>query len=90
MIKIRDLPAEIVAQKVERRRDKPKARISILSRVSVECYIYRCVLFSMLPNRSVGKPNFGRDLHNLIMSIEKQHRKKNRLLYQKSINNAHA
>ena len=35
--------------------------------------LIRCVLFSMLPWRSVGWSNFDSGLHNLIMLIRKRH-----------------
>ena len=33
-------------------------------------YLFRCVLSSLLPMRSVGRSNFDKGLHNLIMLIQ--------------------
>ena len=43
-------------------------------------YLFRSVLSSLLPLRSVGRSNFDKGLHNLIMLIQKRHKIK--LLYQ--------
>ena len=37
-------------------------------------YLFRCVLSSVLPLRSVGRSNFDKDLHNLITLIQKRHK----------------
>ena len=42
-----------------------------------ECHIFhlfRCVLSSLLPLRSVGRSNFDKGLHNLITLIKKRHK----------------
>ena len=42
-----------------------------------ECQIFnlfRCVLSSLLPLRSVGRSNFDKVLHNLITLIQKRHK----------------
>ena len=48
-------------------------------------YLFRCVLSSLLPFRSVGRSNFDNGFHNLITLIEKRHRIiiKVKLLYYK-------
>ena len=53
-----------------------------------ECQIFNlfsCVLSSLLPLRSVGRSNFDKGLHNLIMLIQKRHKIfiKVKLLYYK-------
>ena len=63
-IKIKDMPNDTVFQLVERRRDKPRALIRILA--SVRFVICSVAFFlSLLPWRSVGRPNFERGLQNL-------------------------
>ena len=37
-------------------------------------HLFRCVLSSLLPLRSVGRSNFDEDLHNLITLIQKRHK----------------
>ena len=37
-------------------------------------YLFRCVLSSLLPLRSVGRSNFDKGLHNLITLIQKRHK----------------
>ena len=58
--------------------DKQKAWIRILA--SVRLFIC-CVLSSPLPSRSVGRSNFYRGLHNLIMLIQKDKKIKIKLSY---------
>ena len=70
-IKIRDLPADTVAQSAKRRRDKPNAWVRILA--SVIFYLFRCVLSTLLTWQSIGRSNFDRGLHNLVMLTQKQH-----------------
>ena len=44
---------------------------------SSECqifYLFRCVLSSLLPLRSVGSSNFDKGLHSLITLIQKRHK----------------
>ena len=36
-------------------------------------HLFRCVLSSLLPLRSVGRSNFDKGLHNLITLIKKRH-----------------
>ena len=36
-------------------------------------HLFRCVLSSLLPLRSVGRSNFDKGLHNLITLIQKRH-----------------
>ena len=36
--------------------------------------LFRCVLFSLLPLRSVGRSNFNKGLHNLITMIQERHK----------------
>ena len=36
-------------------------------------YLFRCVLSSLLPLQNVGRSNFDRGLHNLVMLIKKRH-----------------
>ena len=36
-------------------------------------YLFRCVLSSLLPLRSVGRSNFDKGLHNLITLILRRH-----------------
>ena len=38
------------------------------------CYLFCCVLSSLLPLRSVGRSNFDNGLHNLITLIQKRHK----------------
>ena len=35
-------------------------------------HLFRCVLSSLLPLRSVGRSNFDKDLHNLITLIQRR------------------
>ena len=37
-------------------------------------HLFRCVLSSLLPLRSVGRSNFDNGLHNLITLIQKRHK----------------
>ena len=66
------------------RRDKPK----VLGSNPSECHIFnmfRCVLSSLLPSRSVERSNFDNDLHNLITLNQRRHKIiiKMKLLYYK-------
>ena len=74
MIKIRDLPDDTVAQSVEHRCDKLRTWVQILASVRF-FYLFRCVLSSQLPMRSVGRSNFDKGFHNLITLIQKRHTK---------------
>ena len=44
-----------------------------MSTVVNNTVVFRCVLSSLLPLRSVGRFNFGKGLHNLITLIQKRH-----------------
>ena len=79
-MKIQDLPTDTVAQWVEHRHDKPRARVRILA--SVRLLICSVVFFlSLLPWRSVGRSNFDRGLQNSTMLIKKTTDNYKKLLY---------
>ena len=68
-IKIQVLPTDTVVQWVKHRRDKPRTCVQILA--SVIFFICSVAFFlSLLPWRSVGRPNFVWDLQNLAMLIQ--------------------
>ena len=44
-------------------------------------HLFRCVLSSLLPLRSVGRSNFDKGLHNLITLTQKRHKLTIEVLY---------
>ena len=72
--------ADTITQSVEHLHDKRMAWVRILASVY-------CIISSMLPCLSVGRSNFDRGLHNLIMLIQERHKDlKIKLRYKNRIN----
>ena len=72
MINIRVLPtgARSLVGKASARQAEDRVQIQVSVRFF---YLFRCVLYSLLPLRNVGRSNFDKGLHNLITLIKKRH-----------------
>ena len=70
-IKIRDQPADTIAQSVERRHDRPKS-LGFNPRKCQIINFFHCVPSSEPPLQSIGRSNFDKGLHNLIKLIQKR------------------
>ena len=66
-IKIEELSADTVAQSEEHLRDKQKAWVQILASVR---FLFVLLCSSMLSWQSIGRSNFDRGLHSLIILIK--------------------
>ena len=52
--------------------ENPRNWVRVLASV-IFFHLFRCVLSSVLPLRSVGRSNFDKGLHNLTTLIQKRH-----------------